>query len=124
MLFGKKFTDKEFMVAIHEGTFLAGASNLGDFIPFIAFLDLQGLGRRAKAVIKIFDELLDVIIEERLEYKKQNRTEKGEFFVDVMLDVIRSREKEHQIDRSSIKAVILVSKTLKLHSYALIRPGN
>uniref|UniRef100_A0A0A0L2B1 Cytochrome P450 n=1 Tax=Cucumis sativus TaxID=3659 RepID=A0A0A0L2B1_CUCSA len=106
MLFGKKFVDKELTAAIREGTSLSGAPNLGDFFPFIAFLDLQGLGRRAKAVNKVVDGFLDMIIEERLEFKDKNKTESSELFVDVMLDLIRSEEMEHQIDRSNIKAVI------------------
>ncbi|KAA0065850.1 cytochrome P450 CYP736A12-like protein [Cucumis melo var. makuwa] len=76
MLFGKKFVDKELTVAIREGTFLSGVPNLGDFIPFIAFLDLQGLCRRAKAINKVVDGFLDMIIEERPEFKDQNKTDK------------------------------------------------
>ncbi|KAL4026754.1 hypothetical protein IC575_015195 [Cucumis melo] len=106
MLFGKKFVDKELTVAIREGTFLSGVPNLGDFIPFIAFLDLQGLCRRAKAINKVVDGFLDMIIEERPEFKDQNKTDKGGFFVDVMLDLTRSQEIEHQIDRSNVKAVL------------------
>ncbi|XP_038904224.1 cytochrome P450 71AU50-like [Benincasa hispida] len=105
MLFGKKFVDEEFMAAIHEVTFLAGALNLGDFIPFIAFLDLQGLGRRSKAISKAFDGFLNTIIEQHVEFKDQNNTKSG-LFVDVMLDLMRSEKTKCQIDRTSIKGVM------------------
>ncbi|KAJ6289004.1 hypothetical protein OIU76_024902 [Salix suchowensis] len=57
MVFGKKYMEKEFdekgfTPVIHEGMRLAASFNLGDYIPPIAPLDLQGLTKRMKAVGK------------------------------------------------------------------------
>lgn len=108
MVFGNNCGDEEFKSGIHEASRLAGAPNLGDFIPFLALLDLQGLGRRAKCVTKVFDGFLERIIEEHVEFKDGDKTKD---FVDVMLELMKQRDRvEYQFDRSSIKAIILVSK--------------
>ncbi|XP_022950466.1 cytochrome P450 CYP736A12-like isoform X1 [Cucurbita moschata] len=109
MAFGKKYEDKEFdkrgfKSVIQEGLQLVGGVNLGDFIPCIAWLDLQGLSRRMISVHKVCDEFLEKIINEHLEARAAKRTKD---FVDVMLDLIDSQESGYQIDRSSIKAIML-----------------
>ncbi|XP_022133318.1 cytochrome P450 CYP736A12-like [Momordica charantia] len=109
MVFGKKYADAEFdergfKSVIQEAMQLVATPNLGDFIPCIAALDLQGLNRRSKAISKIFDGFFEKIIDEHLESKNENKTKD---FVDVMLDIMGSQETEYQIDRSSIKAIIL-----------------
>ncbi|KAJ0097768.1 hypothetical protein Patl1_27459 [Pistacia atlantica] len=48
MVFGKKYVEEEFdergfKAVIQEGMTLAAIPNLGDYIPQIASLDLQGL---------------------------------------------------------------------------------
>ncbi|KAL0543299.1 hypothetical protein IC582_018391 [Cucumis melo] len=107
MVLGRKYEDNElgekgFKGLIREATQLAAAPNLGDFIPLIARFDVQGFGGRAKAVGKIFDGFLESIVEEHVVFEKDN---KDKDFVDVLLDLMGSRE--YQIDRSNIKAIIL-----------------
>ena len=115
MVVGRKYRDKEldakgFKAVIQEATRLAAAPNLGDFFPFIARLDLQGLCRRAKSVGDVFDGFLEKIVEEHV----VSKNDKNKDFVDVMLDLMGSRENDYQIDCSTIKAMILVSKLLSL----------
>ncbi|KAB1210416.1 hypothetical protein CJ030_MR6G007167 [Morella rubra] len=110
MVFGKKFTDKEFdekgfKNVIQEGMQLAAAPNLGDYIPCLAPLDLQGLTRRMKAVSKIFDAFFEKIIDEHVQTEDKNKTKD---FVDVMLSLIGSEETDqHRIERANIKAIML-----------------
>ncbi|XP_022978478.1 cytochrome P450 CYP736A12-like [Cucurbita maxima] len=109
MVFGKKYADQEFdergfKSVIQEAMHLAATPNMGDFIPQIAALDLQGLDRRSKAISKIFDGFLERIVDDHLESKHENKTKD---FVDVMLDIMNSKETEYQIERSNIKAIIL-----------------
>lgn len=112
MVFGRNYNDKEFdeKGVIQEATKLAAAPNLGDFIPGISGLDLQGFCGRAKCVGKVFDGFLERIVDDHLESNNENKTKD---FVDVMLDLMSSTKFEYQIDRSSIKAIILVSKRLE-----------
>ncbi|PQQ05515.1 cytochrome P450 CYP736A12 [Prunus yedoensis var. nudiflora] len=109
MVFGKKYMDKEFdergfKAVIQEGMHLAATPNFGDFIPFIAPLDLQGLTKRMKGVSKVFDAFFEKIIDEHIQSTDQERTKD---FVDVMLGFMGSEESEYRIERSNIKAIIL-----------------
>ncbi|XP_062149328.1 cytochrome P450 71AU50-like [Alnus glutinosa] len=109
LVFGKKYMDKDldekgFKAVIHEGMQLLAAPNLGDYIPCLAPLDLQGLTRRMKAVSKIFDDFFEKIIDEHVQSKDGNKTKD---FVDVMLSFMGSEESEYRIERSNIKAIIL-----------------
>ncbi|KAJ4715608.1 Cytochrome P450 [Melia azedarach] len=109
MVFGKKYADEEFdergfKTVIQEGMTLAATPNLGDYIPQIAGLDLQGLIKRMKAVAKVFDGFFEKIIDEHIQCKDENRSKD---FVDVMLSFMGSEETEHKIEREHIKAIIL-----------------
>ena len=110
LVFGKKYKDEDFdekgfNSVIQEGMQLGAAPNLGDYIPYVASLDLQGLTKRMKAVSKIFDDFLEKIIDEHVQSKEEN---KSKDFVDVMLGFMGSEESEYRIERPNIKAIILV----------------
>uniref|UniRef100_A0A2N9EUD0 Cytochrome P450 n=1 Tax=Fagus sylvatica TaxID=28930 RepID=A0A2N9EUD0_FAGSY len=109
LVFGKKYMDEDFdergfNSVIQEGMQLGAAPNLGDYIPYVASLDLQGLTKRMKAVSKIFDDFLEKIIDEHVQSKEEN---KSKDFVDVMLGFMGSEESEYRIERPNIKAIIL-----------------
>ncbi|KAE7998164.1 hypothetical protein FH972_002737 [Carpinus fangiana] len=111
MVLGKKYMDKDldergFKVAIQEGMQLLATPNIGDYIPYIAVLDLQGLTRRMKAISKVYDDFLEKIIDEHVQSMDENKTKD---FVDVMLSFMGSQESEYRIERSNIKAIILVT---------------
>ncbi|EXB80838.1 Flavonoid 3'-monooxygenase [Morus notabilis] len=110
MVFGKKYLDKEFdergfKVVIQEAMHLAAIPNLGDFIPFIAPLDLQGYTKRMKVVAKVFDDFFEKIIEDHILSKDEDSKTKD--FVDVMLSLMESADSEYRIERPNIKAVML-----------------
>jgi hypothetical protein len=110
MVFGKKYLDKDidergFKAVIQEGMHLGATPNIGDYIPYVAPLDLQGLTRRMKAISKIFDDFFEKILDEHVQSKDENKTKD---FVDVMLSFMGSEESEYRIERSNIKAIILV----------------
>ncbi|XP_050207976.1 cytochrome P450 71AU50-like [Mercurialis annua] len=109
MVFGKKYTEKEFdergfKAVIQEGMQLAAAPNLGDYIPQIAGLDLQGLTKRMKGVSKVFDDFFEKIIDEHIQFQDENRSKD---FVDIMLGFVGSEISEYHIGRDNIKAIIL-----------------
>ncbi|KAH9669723.1 hypothetical protein KPL70_021909 [Citrus sinensis] len=96
MVLGKKRSDDEFdergfETVIQEDFELVGKPNLGDYIPQIAGLDLQGLTKRLKAVAKVFDAFMEKIIDEHIQSKDENRTQD---FVDVMLSFEGSEDTE------------------------------
>jgi cytochrome P450 family 1 subfamily A polypeptide 1/ferulate-5-hydroxylase len=78
---------------------------LGDYIPQIAALDLQGLTKRMKAISKVLDVFLDKIIDEHVQYQEKG---KNKDFVDVMLSFMKSEENEYLVDQGCMKATMLV----------------
>ncbi|GMN33563.1 hypothetical protein TIFTF001_004225 [Ficus carica] len=111
MVLGKKYSDEEFdergfKAIIQEVIYLAAALNLGDYIPFVASLDLQGFTKRTKVFAKVFDEFFKKIIDDHILSKDEDSRTKD--FVDVMLSFTGSAESEYRIERPNIKAIMLV----------------
>ncbi|GAV84948.1 p450 domain-containing protein [Cephalotus follicularis] len=109
MIFGKKYLDKNldgrgFKAVVQETIKLVGAPNFADYIPQIASLDLQGLTKRTKAVLKVLDAFFETIIDEHIQLKDENRNKD---FVDVLLGFMGSKETDYRIEREHIKAIIL-----------------
>ncbi|KAL2342999.1 hypothetical protein Fmac_004284 [Flemingia macrophylla] len=110
MILGKKYMDhdldeKGFKALMEEIIQLAATPNIGDYIPYIGKLDLQGLIKRSKAVQKTFDEFFDKIIDEHIQSKGEDNVRD---FVDVMLGFINDKEEfEYCFERSNIKAILL-----------------
>ncbi|TQD84100.1 hypothetical protein C1H46_030340 [Malus baccata] len=109
MVFGKKYKDEEFdergfTAVMKEGLKLSAGPNLGDYIPCIAPLDLQGFTRKMKAINKAFDEFFEKIIDEHLQSKDEERTKD---FVDVMVAFMGSEDSDYRIERTNIKAIML-----------------
>ncbi|KAI3858618.1 hypothetical protein MKX03_029567, partial [Papaver bracteatum] len=109
MVFGNKSIKsnddhKGFQDVVYEGLKLGALFNIADYIPYIGWLDVQGLEKRMKAVSKVFDEMLEKIIDEHIKiFDKDNQKD----FVDVMLAFMEDKEADFSVDRSSIKAILL-----------------
>ena len=120
IVLGKKYSDDEFVqrgfkTIIQEFMLLTATPNLGDYIPFLAPLDLQGLTKRMKAVRKVFDDFFDRIIDEHIQ-SMDNDDHEAKDFIDVMLRLMGSQQSEYNIERPNIKAITLV---ILLIQYAL-----
>ncbi|XP_062113754.1 cytochrome P450 71AU50-like [Humulus lupulus] len=112
MVLGRKYSHEEFdqkgfNAMIKEGMHLAATPNLGDYIPFLAPLDLQGFTKRMKVVRKVFDEFFDRIIDEHIQSKDKDHDHEAKDFIDVMLRFMNSEQSEYCIERSNIKAIVL-----------------
>jgi cytochrome P450 len=112
MVLGKKYMDRDFdekgfKAVMQEGMHLTATPNIGDYIPYIGALDLQGLNKRMKAIGKTFDDFFEKIIDEHMQ--SENREDKVKDFVDVMLGFVGTEESEYRIERPNIKAIMLVS---------------
>ncbi|WVZ25342.1 hypothetical protein V8G54_003886 [Vigna mungo] len=110
MVLGKKYMDKDldekgFKAVMQEGMHLSATPNMGDYIPYIGALDLQGLKKRMKVVGKIFDDFFEKIIDEHMQSQKGE--DKTKDFVDVMLGFVGTEESEYRIERPNIKAILL-----------------
>ncbi|KAI6675734.1 hypothetical protein NL676_003640 [Syzygium grande] len=97
MIFGCSTRDKfNLKPVIHEVLNLVGAYNLADYVPFLGALDLQGMTRRAKAVKRALDKVLEDIIREHEE--DTTGKYKGDF-IDTLLSIVG-----HPINSSQVKA--------------------
>ncbi|KAH7526818.1 hypothetical protein JRO89_XSUnG0050500 [Xanthoceras sorbifolium] len=61
MVFGKKYMDEDFdekgfKAVIQKGMGYATTPNLDDYIPQLAWLDLQGITKKLKAISKVYDD--------------------------------------------------------------------
>ena len=123
MVLGKKYMDRDldekgFKAVMQEGMHLSATPNVGDYIPYIAALDLQGLNKRMKAVAKIFDDFFEKIIDEHMQSEKGD--DKTKDFVDVMLGFVGTEESEYRIERPNIKAIMLVRLYMCVSIYIYI----
>lgn len=114
MVLGKKYTDEsensivspeEFKKMLDELFLLSGVLNIGDSIPWINFLDLQGYIKRMKALSKKLDRFLEHVLDEHLARKKE---EKDHFvakdMVDLLLQLAEDPNLEVKLERHGVKA--------------------
>ncbi|KAI4371977.1 hypothetical protein MLD38_010265 [Melastoma candidum] len=112
MVFGRKYMDDEFSergfkAVIQEAMQLAAAPNIGEFIPFLRPLDLQGLGKKLKHLATVFDVFFEKIIDDHVAARQEGRRESRDF-VDSMLGIMEEDDDpEFRVDRRHIKAIML-----------------
>ncbi|KAI3711961.1 hypothetical protein L1987_70510 [Smallanthus sonchifolius] len=114
MVLGKRYLDKsensvvspdEFKKMLDELFLLNGVFNIGDSIPWIDFLDLQGYVKRMKAISKKFDRFLEHVLDEH----NVRRTKEGEKFVatdmvDLLLQLADDPNLDVKLERHGVKA--------------------
>ncbi|KAI4964814.1 hypothetical protein ZWY2020_059517, partial [Hordeum vulgare] len=104
---GSTTTMEEFKWMIDEWFLLNGVLNIGDSIPWLDWMDLQGYIKRMKKLSMMFDRFLEHVVDEH----NDRRRLEGESFVsrdmvDVLLEIASDPDLEVQIDRDSVKAFI------------------
>ncbi|KAI4368818.1 hypothetical protein MLD38_017333 [Melastoma candidum] len=102
---------------IREVTQLFGEFNISDFIWFLKNIDFQGFRRRFEDVHARYDSLLERIISDREQSrknKKENLSRSSSSddydlkdFLDMMLDVVEDDFSEMKLTRNHIKALVL-----------------
>ncbi|GJM98691.1 hypothetical protein PR202_ga15721 [Eleusine coracana subsp. coracana] len=113
MVLGKKYigegtslSSEEFMEMMKEFSVLNGVLNIGDFFPWLDWLDLQGYVRRMKRMGKMSDRFLEPILEE---HDERRRLEGDAFvprdMVDVLLQLADDPNLEVPLSRNNVKAI-------------------
>lgn len=122
MVLGKKYTDEsekaivspeEFKVMLDELFLLSGVLNIGDSIPWLEFLDLQGYIKRMKKLSKKFDKFLEHVLSEHDERRQQQQSANKSFIandmVDVLLEFADNPDLDVKLERHGVKAFTQVS---------------
>ncbi|PON35700.1 Cytochrome P450, E-class, group I [Parasponia andersonii] len=113
MVLGKKYTDEsenaivspdEFKKMLDELFLLSGVLNIGDSIPWVDFLDLQGYIKRMKALSKKFDRFLEQVLDEHNERRKGVKDYVTKDMVDVLLQLAEDPNLEVKLERHGVKA--------------------
>jgi cytochrome P450 len=123
MVLGKKYTVKssenekeivtpeEFKEMLDELFLLNGVLDIGDSIPWIAFLDLQGYIKRMKVLSKKFDKFMEHVLDEH-ESRRKTEDENWEpkDMVDVLLQLASDPNLEVKLERHGVKAFSQVQR--------------
>lgn len=85
---------------------LLGLLNLGDYIPWLAWFDLQGYGRRSKKDARIANSVFQQLIEKRRSSRSSDEPPRD--FLDVLLLAALDAKNTHlQIGDDNIRAIIV-----------------
>ncbi|XP_021716536.1 cytochrome P450 71A1-like [Chenopodium quinoa] len=116
MVLGKKYlernnkekmfiTPEEFKMMLDELFLLNGVLNLGDWIPCLKYIDVQGYVKRMKVLGMKFDMFMEHVLDEhnaRRENEKENWVPKD--MVDVLLQLADDPTLEVKLERVGVKA--------------------
>nr|XP_043619438.1 trimethyltridecatetraene synthase-like [Erigeron canadensis] len=100
-------TLEEFQEMLDELFLLNGVLNIGDWMPWTGFMDLQGYVKRMKALCKRFDRFHDHVLEEhRARMKVEGREFVAKDMVDVLLKLADDPNLEVKLDSDGVKGFI------------------
>ncbi|XP_057842780.2 trimethyltridecatetraene synthase [Cryptomeria japonica] len=99
---GNKIEPHEFKEMLEELFVLNGVFNIGDYIPALSFLDLQGYVRRMKKLSRRFDIFLEEVLEEHDRRRKSVPDYVPADMVDVLLQ--QSDDPANNLTRNKVKA--------------------
>lgn len=103
---------EEFKSMVVELMVLAGVFNLGDFVPALAWLDLQGVEAKMKKLHKRFDAFLSAIVEE---HKVAGSGERHRDLLSTLISLMDSPDEEGgKLTETEIKALLLVTNLCQI----------
>ncbi|CAN4085946.1 unnamed protein product [Withania somnifera] len=100
----------EAKVILEEFLQLLGTSNLGDYIPWLEWVNkITGIDTKVEKVAKKLDTFLESVIEEHIIRSKKREYSAGEAkdLVDVLLEIQDGKETGFPLQRDSLKAILL-----------------
>nr|CAA65580.1 cytochrome P450 [Nicotiana tabacum] len=113
MVLGKRYLDEsknsivtpeEFKKMLDELFLLNGVLNIGDYIPWIDFMDLQGYVKRMKVLSNKFDRFLEYVLDEHNARRNAEENYVAKDMVDVLLQFADDPTLEVKLERHGVKA--------------------
>ncbi|KQJ90411.1 cytochrome P450 71A1 [Brachypodium distachyon] len=103
---GSVTTLEELKSMLDELFLLEGVLVIGDSIPWLRWLDLQGYIKRMKKLSKVFDRFLEHVVDEHNERRLlEGQSFKATDMVDVLLEVASDPNLEVKLNRYGVKAI-------------------
>lgn len=132
MVLGKTYVNKtenavitpdEFKWMLDEFLLLnSGFLNIGDFIPWLELLDLQGYVKRMKVVSKKFERFLEHILNEHNDRRRGIKNYVARDMVDLLLQAADDPSHEVKLQKHNVKAITQVSPLSDLNVFIFMRP--
>lgn len=94
-------------ICSEENNYILGAFHLADFFPIIGWFDMFDLDARAKRNAERWDEVLDEVIREQANRRKNDVGHKDTDFVDVLLSLENDYSNDFQLTRENMKALLI-----------------
>ncbi|KAI3500341.1 hypothetical protein L1887_36161 [Cichorium endivia] len=109
---GRKHGGENFKELYAQFVELLGVFSVGDYIPWLSWVDrLNGHAVKAVKIAAEFDKFLEGVIEEHVDRKKRTSAGGGDDdnkdFVDILLDIQNEKDAGFDLDRDTVKALIL-----------------
>ncbi|KAE8689135.1 DNA mismatch repair protein Msh6-2 [Hibiscus syriacus] len=99
---------QEFNEILKEFFFLSGVLNIGDWIPWLDFLDLQGYVKRMKALKKKLDQFHDQVFDEHKRRKKELAKDfVAQDMVDLLLQLVDDPDLDVQLTYDHLRGLTL-----------------
>ncbi|KAJ0606424.1 putative flavonoid 3'-monooxygenase [Helianthus annuus] len=112
---GSRHLGEELHIVSTNISEIFGRPNMSDFFPKLAWFDLQGVERDMKKQLKMMDEIIESMIEQRTKLNSKmshdevcDHEEKKDFS-QILLE-LKNQEDGSPLDITHIKALLLVSK--------------
>ena len=111
-------TPAEFRELVDEFFALNSAFNIGDYVPWLERLDLQGFVRRMKKMSRRFDRFLEHVLDE---HNERRQLEGERFVARDMVDVLLQRADDPNLEvpmsRDNVKALVQVILLISLFPF-------
>lgn len=104
---GHKASSTDLVPLLIELQSLLGGFNIGDFIPGLQWMDLQGYIRRSKSLGEKFKSMFQDIIDARRELRRTDSSSAPRDFLDVLLSASEDKKQEVSLNDNNIKGVLL-----------------
>ncbi|KAL4559745.1 hypothetical protein LXL04_031890 [Taraxacum kok-saghyz] len=111
---GKTYHGRKFSYLLERFTYLLGAISVGNYIPWLSWVDrISGLEAETKKVAEEFDEVLEDVLEDRINKKKMvegdvhGENDESKDLVDILLDAQRDNTTTIVLQRDTMKAAIM-----------------